>query len=220
MNNTQINSIEEAPAKAKRPKGKLSLIAGGIAAIIVIAGIGLFVWHEQPSFCAAICHTPMDEYLATYEQQPGTAGVDKWGNEVENTDAMLAVSHKALAGSECLDCHVPTLSEQIAEGVNWVSGNYVYPLEEASVSDLTETRGLEGAEFCQNDACHTKSLADLAQLTADMGTYNPHASPHVAIDCSECHKAHRASVMYCTECHINAETPEGWLTAAEAKKLS
>ena len=37
----------------------------------------------------------MDEYLETYEQEPGTTGVDKWGNEVSNTNAMLAVSHKA-----------------------------------------------------------------------------------------------------------------------------
>ena len=45
---------------------------------------GFWVWHEQPSFCAAICHTPMDEYLETYEQEPGTTGVDKWGNEVRD----------------------------------------------------------------------------------------------------------------------------------------
>ncbi len=30
------------------------------------------------------------------------------------------------------------------------------------------------------------------------------------------HKAHRASVMYCTQCHAQAEAPEGWLSMAES----
>ena len=37
------------------------------------------VWHEQPSFCNAICHDPMDPYLHVRGRtcQPAT---DKWGN--------------------------------------------------------------------------------------------------------------------------------------------
>ena len=50
--------------------------------------------------------------------------------------------------------------------------------------------------------------------------FNPHKAQHGEIECSECHKAHRASVMYCTQCHSEAEVPEGWLTVAEANKLS
>ena len=67
---------------------------GVVAVVLIAAGAGFWVWHEQPSFCNAICHTPMDQYNATYDQEPNTAGVDKWGNEVKNTSSMLCVSHK------------------------------------------------------------------------------------------------------------------------------
>ena len=171
---------DPAPRTRKWP-----IVVGVVVVVLIAAGAGFWVWHEQPSFCAAICHTPMDEYLETYEQEAGTAGVDKWGNEVANTNAMLAVSHKA-QGKDCMACHVPTLSEQMSEGMNWVTGNYVYPLEERDTEMLTEA----------------------------------HQPQHGEIECSECHKAHRASVMYCTQCHSEAEVPEGWLTVAEANKLS
>ena len=43
--------------------------AAVVVAVAIIAGAGLWVWHEQPSFCAAICHVPMDPYLETYDEQ-------------------------------------------------------------------------------------------------------------------------------------------------------
>ena len=60
---------------------------------------------------------------------------------MSNTNAMLAVSHKA-QGKDCMSCHVPTLSEQMSEGINWVTGNYVYPLEERDTDMLTERAAL------------------------------------------------------------------------------
>ena len=118
-----------------------------------------------------------------------------------------------------MSCHVPTLSEQMSEGINWVTGNYVYPLEERDTDMLTEARGLDGDEFCLNESCHNLTRDDLVKATSGM-EFNPHKAQHGAIECSECHKAHRASVMYCTQCHSEAEVPEGWLTVAEANKLS
>ena len=64
-------SVAAKPA-AKRPR-RGAIVGGVIAAVVVVAGIGAFVWHEQPSFCNAICHTPMDGYLETYEAEPGQA---------------------------------------------------------------------------------------------------------------------------------------------------
>ena len=95
-----------------------------VAAIIVVAGAGFWVWHEQPSFCNAICHTPMDAYLPTYEAEPGQAATDVWGNEVANASGMMAAVHRAQNGTTCLGCHVPTLSEQIGEGMSWITGSY------------------------------------------------------------------------------------------------
>lgn len=224
---TKVEAATEAPASdvstteeaAPKKKGKKwPIVVGVVVVVLIAAGAGFWVWHEQPSFCSAICHTPMDEYLATYEQEPGQAGVDKWGNEVANTNSMLAVTHKA-QGEDCMACHVPTLGEQMSEGMNWVTGNYVYPLEERDTEMLTEARGLDEDEFCLNESCHNLTRDDLVKATAGM-EFNPHMAQHGEQACSTCHKAHRASVMYCTQCHSEAEVPEGWLTVAEANKLS
>ena len=160
----------------------------------------------------------MDEYLETYEQEAGTAGVDKWGNEVANTNAMLAVSHKA-QGKDCMACHVPTLSEQMSEGMNWVTGNYVYPLEERDTEMLTEARGVDADEFCLNESCHNLTRDDLIKATSDM-EFKPASAAARRDRVQRVPQGARASVMYCTQCHSEAEVPEGWLTVAEANKLS
>ncbi len=213
---------EAAPAPKKRKK-KLPIILGVVVVVLVAAGDGFWVWHEQPSFCGAICHTPMDEYLETYEQEADTTGVDKYGNEVTNTSAMLCVSHKVSeeeggAGATCLSCHIPVLSEQISEGINWISGNYTYPLYERTTSDLTEASGTSADEFCLNESCHNITRDDLIEATSYM-TRNVHVAQHGTNECTTCHKGHRASVNYCSSCHSDAEIPDGWLTVAEANVL-
>lgn len=216
----QADKPEATPKK--KSKKKLGIVLGVIVLVLVVAFAGFWKWHETPSFCGAICHTPMDQYLVTYNQEADTAGVDKWGNEVENTSTMLCVSHqKEGVEAECLDCHVPVLSEQIGEGFTWVSGNYTFPLDERSVDQLVEARNLEsGDEFCMNEGCHAGDRELLIKRTEDM-EFNPHRSQHGEIPCSDCHKAHRASVFYCTQCHTEATAclPEGWITQSESDKI-
>ncbi|MDU1389817.1 MAG: salivary glue protein Sgs-3, partial [Eggerthella sp.] len=48
---------DPAPRTRKWP-----IVVGVVVVVLIAAGAGFWVWHEQPSFCAAICHTPMDEY--------------------------------------------------------------------------------------------------------------------------------------------------------------
>ncbi|MEG0682168.1 MAG: cytochrome c3 family protein [Raoultibacter sp.] len=208
---------EVTEAAAKKKGKKWPIVVGVVVAVLVVAGIGGFIWHEQPSFCSAICHTPMDPYLTTYEEPANQAGTDKWGNEVKNTNTMLAVTHRE-QGKSCLSCHVPTMSEQISEGMNWVSGNYEYPLQECSLEDLTAASGADPESFCLNASCHNVTREDLQQKTTDMA-YNPHKTQHGEVACSECHKSHRASVDYCTQCHTESNLPDGWLTYAESQKL-
>lgn len=221
---TVADSSSTKEAAPKKKGKKWPIVVGVVAVVLIAAGAGFWVWHEQPSFCNAICHTPMDPYNATYDQEANTTGIDKWGNEVKNTSAMLSITHKASvedggAGATCMSCHVPTLSEQMSEGMNWVTGNYVYPLEERDTDMLTEARGTEGDSFCLNESCHNLTRADLIEATSNR-EFNPHVAQHGEIACSECHKAHRASVLYCTQCHSEAEVPDGWLTVAEANKLN
>ena len=133
----------------KRTKG---LVALGVAAVVVVAaGAGFWVWHEQPSFCNAICHTPMDPYVEDYYADDAT---------------LLAASHR-VADVSCLDCHVPTLSEQLAEGVTWVAGGYALPLEQRQFDNA----------FCMNGSCHSIGQDSLAQITAQR-EYNPHSNYH------------------------------------------
>lgn len=219
---TDDSTTEEAAPKKKKGK-KWPIVVGVIAVVVIAAGAGFWVWHEQPSFCNAICHTPMDPYLPTYEAEPGQPATDKWGNEVANASGMMAAVHRVSkeeggAGTTCMGCHVPSIGEQVSEGMNWISGNYVNPLEERDLEQLVEARGIEEDAFCLNEACHNQTRDDLIAATSDMER-NPHQPQHGEIACSECHKAHRASVLYCTQCHSDSEVPEGWLTVAEANKL-
>ena len=232
-NGTTETSEEKGNAKPKSKHKKGPITVGVVAVVLVVAGAGFWVWHEQPSFCSAICHTPMDSYNETYDQDKGVEGVDKYGNLVTNTASMMAVSHREDAGTTCLDCHVPSLGEQISEGINWISGNYevvetqtgnLVPTER-SLSDLTEARGVASEQFCLNEACHTNddgSVMTRDDLIAKTSNYsrNPHVEQHESVDCGECHKAHRASVNKCTQCHDDAPVPDGWITVAEEKKLN
>ncbi len=218
-------SAEAAPAtpnsKALKRR-KRGIAIGVICAIVVVAGAGFWVWHEQPSFCNAICHSPMDPALETYEGNSGESGVDKWGNPVEDMGTLMVVQHKEAADTVCLDCHVPTIDQQIGEGVHWVSGTYDYPLDECSLTDLNAYRHLSSAdEFCLNEGCHNMTRDDLARATGGQ-KYNPHATiaGHRQLECSDCHKAHRQSVMACTRCHDEANVPEGWLSADESAEIT
>ena len=90
----QAGSASAAGRPATKRPRRGAIVGGVIAAVVVAAGIGAFVWHEQPSFCNAICHTPMDGYLETYEAEPGQAATDKWGNQVADASGMLSAVHR------------------------------------------------------------------------------------------------------------------------------
>ena len=215
--------VIDDPARKKKNKLKIVL---PILAVIVVAAVGFWVWHNTPGFCNAICHTPMDPYNITYDQEPHAPGIDKWGNTVESTAGLLCVTHKE-QGLACMDCHVPTLGEQVGEAVAWVTGNYEVKdnatydmvLFETDLEKLVQARGIKPDEFCLNSACHNVTREDLVTLTASY-TRNPHEQPHGRLECSDCHKAHRASVNTCTDCHIDAPLPEGWISTAKAKQLA
>lgn len=198
-------------------KKKPAIVAGVVLAIVVVAGAGFWIWHEQPSFCGAICHDPMGPYLATYEEEPSAGAVDKYGNEVDGSSMQAAV-HRVKADAACLTCHEPTLSQQVGEGAAWVTGNYATPLAERSLSDLTSASGKSGKEFCSNDECHAFSDKVFLAL-ADDYDLNPHDFYHGDVECSDCHKAHTQSVLQCSRCHDDAEVPEGWLDWSDYENL-
>ena len=229
---TSDASKNDTPEKSpKKPKSRKKSIVIGVVGVVIVLCAGIGIWHDQPSFCNALCHTPMDGYLTTYESKLDSPSTDKWGNEVENASSMLAPVH-AKQNISCVGCHVPTIGEQVSEGLSWISGNYGvvqtndlrFVPEEKSLSELTAARGIAGEQFCLNSGCHTTSSGtamtrdDLVEKTSYM-KYNVHTQPHGEVACSDCHKAHRASTVTCSQCHTEATVPDGWINASDAEKL-
>lgn len=229
---------QKAAQDGKEPKQKKKrwpIVLGVVAVVIVVAAVGFNAWHSQPTFCNAICHTPMDAYVETYTD--GT--YDKYGNELTDNAskyAMMSYLHGQNGGADCLGCHVPTLGQQVGEGMNWITGNYEVAgenkvgstiLESRSTEELAEGAGMEsGDAFCLRSGCHENADGsvmtrdDLIAATASLSsTRNPHVAQHGEIACSECHKGHSQSVNYCSQCHSDAPIPNGWLSMSEAKQL-
>jgi cytochrome c nitrite reductase small subunit len=160
------------------------IILGVLVGAVVIGGVGavgLWQYHEQPQFCAT-CHL-MEPYLQSWQ-------ASDYG----------AYAH-AVEGVACLDCHEPTLEQQVDELVVYMQGDFTVPLEEREFS----------ADFCLD--CHEAnehtSYDEVIQLTADL-ELNPHDSHLGELNCETCHKMHRASEDYCADCHEPVATGAGW----------
>lgn len=192
----QVKQTGEADAP-KRPRRKWPVVVGVVAAVLVVAGAGFWAWHEQPSFCNAVCHEPMDAYVEGYYHDP----------------SQMAYAHGA-AGTTCLQCHEPKLDEQIGEALVWMSGDFAMG-EDGKLS----TVGVRSdAKMCTGAGCH--DFEEVVAATENWGGEagaNPHDSHQgYALDCSSCHTAHGQSYMYCNTCH-DYEVPEGWAAPAKSE---
>lgn len=171
--------------------GKTRITAIAAACVVAVMAIGFSLWHTQPSFCNAVCHNPMDTYVKGYSSS--------------NNDLLIATHKKA--NLKCLDCHEPTLSEQVAEAGKWITADFETPLH-SSVG----TR-----EFCLN--CHGDDWDETVATTAEWpgtktvynktGSYNPHDNHRGDEECTSCHSMHGTSTLYCVSCH-NLKVPAGW----------
>jgi len=162
------------------------VIVGIAAVVIIITGVALWNYHEQPQFCA-ICHI-MQPYLESWESPP-----------------LLAYAH-AEENVTCLECHEPTIQQQMDEGIKFVTKDYENPLQEREFDQ----------EWCLR--CHEHgSYEELIQRTEEL-ELNPHESHYGEMECSICHKVHRASEDYCAHCHDPVATGTGWITATQVLK--
>ncbi|RDB61420.1 hypothetical protein C1878_11955 [Gordonibacter sp. 28C] len=176
---------------AKRSK-RGWIVAGVIVAVVLVAGIGAWVWHEQPSFCNAVCHSPMDRYVESYgEGDPGKL-----------------VTQHAAAGDTCLSCHEAEFTTQVSEVMAWASDSY--PVGEDGM--LATGKEFATEEFCARSGCHDMQdvVASTWGFEGNDEKYNPHSSHQDnALECSDCHKVHETSELYCAKCH-DLNLPEGW----------
>lgn len=64
------------------------------------------------------------------------------------------------------------------------------------------------------------SRDDLVAMTQQDGKFNQHATQHGDTACTDCHRPNATPVLTCTQCHDEAEVPDGWLTWDEAQQQS
>lgn len=184
---------QQTPDASPRIKRKPVLIASILTVVVIVAGVGFFFWHEQPSFCNAICHEPMDTYVEGY-----------FSNDVN----VLASTHQQ-SSITCLQCHEATLGEQVAEGTAWISGNYTTPLEK---------RDFASEETCLKSGCHNMTRQELTQATSNLER-NPHDwSMHGTLDfeCGDCHSMHGQQIDRCAGCHGDIQVTPGWVVPTQA----
>lgn len=191
-NETEQNTAEETK-KGKQPK--VLAATGVVIAVLAALGATGFVWHEQPSFCSAVCHTPMDAYVEGF---------------LSDDITLLADDH-ASTDLACLDCHVPTMAQQIEEAQTWISKDFVFYEE----TGLLYPRKTGTAQYCTQPGCHSNN-EELIVATESYEEFNPHGPSHNGkLECFTCHNMHRQSVFYCATCHEELIVPEGWTTDTE-----
>lgn len=176
----------------KSSRGFWMILIMSFAVFTAISGLvtGGIIWHKQPSFCAT-CHTPMTNYVQNY-----------FGG-----DTTLLITKHASCDTlklKCVDCHESLLSEQVREGMHWITGNYTYPLENGKIGNRS---------FCMATGCHVESK--IIEATKNhkntLFAYNQHDPRHGKQECSNCHSMHGTSVLTCNQCH-KYELPEGWIS--------
>ena len=148
-----MTRIKEWWSRISRRRRLVIIIVPVVVAVIAGSGVALWNYHEQPSFCAT-CHV-METYLESWESPP-----------------LLANAH-AEADITCLECHEPTIGQQVQELWKNITGNFEQPLEQRDF----------GNEFCLK--CHEPEVFG-------------EAFPHMPVDkitCGSCHNAHRQGVV-------------------------
>ena len=146
----------------------------GIVVVGGVGAVGLWQYHEQPQFCAT-CHI-MDPYLESWQASD------------------LGAHAHAAGDVACLDCHEPTVQQQVDELVVYVQGDFDVPLAQIRYPM---------AECLE---CH-EDYPTLAELTSG-SDFNPHDSHWGELECGTCHQMHRESVDYCDQCHqTNMQVP-------------
>lgn len=212
---TELNEDSNKPKK--KGKGKIILLTVVIVLVLLFGGVGVVyaTQHDNPQFCNAICHTPMDPYVESYMN--GTSV------NAAQTDLEYPLSVTLHKDSDqdivCLTCHDDGLDTQISEGISWISGNYTLPLELTMTLKEPQKHQRSAQAMCLRSGCHDgiESLEDLKASTADLKR-NVHDSHNGDQDCTNCHQTHEQSVVQCTQCHSDAEVPDGWLTYNEQQK--
>ena len=162
----------------------------------------IFILCLAVLFCGGISYAIMEKVSATPSFCAGCHNMQPYYNSYTSGD-LLAKKH-ADAGVTCHDCHEPSLTQQMDEGVKFVTGNYENPMPTYNFTN----------EECLK--CH--NFDDVKTATANLGLENPHDSVHnengEPPQCDDCHSVHHLqSAQKCKTCH-----DVGWVLDDSWKK--
>jgi hypothetical protein len=192
---------------------------GVIVIVLVVAGIGFGIWHDQPGFCSTLCHSPMSKYVDGYTSDASTLAyqhghVVKSGDGANEKAAATLKDGVSDSSMNCLTCHVPKVGEQISEAGKWLDGNYTIDKDNNLI--LENPSYVANKEFCTRCHDYEKVIAATDHYWGDEEEANPHASHQGDLECSSCHNVHGTSTLMCSSCH-NFDVPQGWQTVGEAQ---
>jgi hypothetical protein len=149
----------------------------------IIAAEAKRLYQKDPQSCAK-CHI-----LKPY--------VESW----KNSDFL---DHKhGKSGIGCLECHQLTPQQEKQHVAKFNKKTYKFPLEEREY----------GNEMCFR--CHGNYKDIIERLKDYRGkglSRNPHESHYGEMDCNLCHKAHKTSIDYCSQCHQPVVNKPSWKT--------
>jgi hypothetical protein len=166
----------------------LSLAAVFTAIILVVAvSVGAvtekIVYQKDPQSCAK-CHL-IKQYVDTWSQSD-----------------FLDHAHSK-KGIGCRECHQLSPQQEKANVNAFNKNKFKTPLK---VREYDQ-------EMCLR--CHG-SYKEIIERTRDLKakglSRNPHDSHYKEVQCNLCHRAHRESVDYCSQCHPPVVKKPGWKT--------
>lgn len=181
-----MKSKDNAAPKQKfwRPKNILIILAV-LVVLVVGGGAGVMKASDNPAFCT-LCHN-MQDYYDSYTLT--------MTSETSGEYTLLAKDH-ADEGYICHDCHEANIGEQISEGIKFVTGDYLDPLERRDFGDQI---CLDCHDFEEAKEITRERFAGVSAPPYDVA--NPHDSHNGDLDCNTCHRMHEPSQLLCAQCH-------------------
>lgn len=164
---------------------------------VLILGLGI-IWAvgEKYAYCAEKLIYPKDP------QACANCHIIKPYVESWKKSDFLDHKHQRV-GINCLDCHQLTIKKQRENISKFKKRTFKTPFDEREY----------GNSLCFN--CHG-SYQEIIERTKDYKNKdlprNPHESHYGEMDCHLCHKAHRPSIDYCSQCHQPGVKKAGWKT--------
>jgi hypothetical protein len=185
-----------------------NIIVAVVLALVGLASMGAVALNDsiqRPEYCVN-CHP--DPYYTSWEESD-----------------YLAAAH-ARAAIPCQGCHPKSLVDAVANIVTEVQGHVRLRRLRVSKEACFQCHAhgnyaelIERTEYIKLDASlPTESSNGDKPPKAWVAAQNPHNFYHWGeMDCRICHKMHRASEDYCSECHEASASGAGWTIQVRRK---